>query len=70
MMEECLKVTGSGLITDIRRNLHQWFCAEPLSETAFCVFYGIGQTCCWAAADGSMHLLYYVFSLYEASRSR
>jgi len=43
MMQECLKVTGSGLITNIRQNLHQWFCAEPLSETAFCVFYGIGQ---------------------------
>ena len=43
MMQECLKVTDSGLITNICQNLHQWFCAEPLSETAFCVFYGIGQ---------------------------
>jgi len=43
MMQECLKVTGSGLMTNIGRKLHQWFCAEPLSETEFCVFYCIGQ---------------------------
>jgi len=43
MMQECLKVNGSGLITNIHQNLHQSFCAEPLSETAFCVFYCIGQ---------------------------
>jgi hypothetical protein len=43
MMQECLKVTVSGLISSIGQNLHQWFYAEPLSETAFCVFYCIGQ---------------------------
>jgi hypothetical protein len=43
MMQKCLKVTGSGLITNIGRNLLQWFYAEPLSETAFCVIYCISQ---------------------------
>ena len=43
MMQECLKVTGSGLITNIGQNLQQCFYAEPLSKTAFCVFYCIGQ---------------------------